>query len=263
MKRWKTKVLLISLLCGALYCAYERYDFFRLRELAITPIGILPDSTIWRSVPALAVRFWPSFFFKGREFVSKIDGYYPVELKVRPSGWGKFSVSISPLEPMLYVSWNSNMWLLSTNGRMWPANLPSNTRVKGMILPEKPILAWDSGLPMPIDPQRQKGEIYPSSLPLAKIKKWYEAVEKIGWEDDIYCILAKRIDGRPVVQMLIGSSDNITSEVVVKEDTSDWASIAAALYEVFPESGSRIPNGMVVNATFSDMKFTVTSRDNR
>jgi hypothetical protein len=98
---------------------------------------------------------------------------------------------------------------------------------------------------------------------MAKIKKWYEAIEKIGWEDDIYCILAKRIDGRPVVQLLTGSSENITSEVVVKEDTTGWASIAAALYEVFPEAGSRIPNGMVVNATFTDMKFTVTSRDIR
>jgi hypothetical protein len=263
MRKWKARLLLFSLICGALYFVQERYDFFRLRELEIVPAGVLSDMVVWRSVPRSSERFWPSLSLERRQFVKSIEGFYPVVVKLKTVGWGRYRISIEPLEPLLYVSWNSNMWLLSKNGRMWPANLPSNAKVKGMLFPEKPILAWDSELAMPIDPDRQSGEIYPSSLPMAKIKKWYEAIEKIGWQNDIYCVLAKKVDGKPVVQLLVGAPDGILSEIIVKEDTSDWEWLAAALEKVFPEAGSSVPNGLVVNATFTDMKFIVTSRDNR
>jgi len=248
-------------MCGFLYFVEQRYDFFRLQEIEIVPVGVIPDSVIWDAVPGSAEHFWPSLFLSGRDFTGRVENFLPVQLSVKVAGWGRYRVSITPLEPMLYVSWRSNMWLLSRNGRMWPANHPANIVVKGMVFPERPILAWDSGLALPIDPERQKGDIFPSSLPMAKIKKWYDEIERIGWGDDIYCVLAKKVDGRPVVQLLLGSGEKISSEIVVKEDTSDWASLAAALSEVFG-SGSRVPNGLVVNATFTD-KFTVTSRDNR
>jgi hypothetical protein len=260
MKR-KVVLLLFSFICGALYFAEIRYDFFRLRELEIIPTGALPEMIVWGSVPGSTERFWPSLVLNKRIFVRRIEGFFPVEVKFEVKGWGRCRVSIKPLEPILYVSWRSKMWLLSKNGRMWPADLPSNSTVKGMVFPDKPILAWDSGLAMPIDPERQSGEIYPSSLPMRKIGKWYETIEKIGWKDDIYCVLAKKINGRPVVQLLLGSGDSTASEIIVKEDTSDWLSLASALEHVFSGMNSKVPKGYVVNATLADMKFTVKSRD--
>jgi hypothetical protein len=48
---------------------------------------------------------------------------------------------------------------------------------------------------------------------------------------------------------------------VLKEDTENWASLAAALGKVFPGTGSTVPKGLAVNATYADgMTFTVTSR---
>jgi hypothetical protein len=264
VRKWKSRLLLLSFLCGVLYFAYERYDCFRLKELEITPAGVLPDNMVWQSVPGSSEHFWPSLLFTRRKFVRKIEASYPVKIKLKMTGWGKYRVSIEPLKPMLYVSWNSRMWLLSTNGRMWPADLQSNLSVRGMTLPEKPILAWDSGLSLPIDTDNQGGEIFQSSLPVAKIKKWYDMIEKIGWEDDIYCVLAKKIDGRPVVQLLLGAGDETRSEVVLKEDTSYWSQVAAALRKVFPGAKTTVPKGLVVNATFADnMTFTVTSMDIR
>jgi hypothetical protein len=260
MKR-KAGLLLFSFICGALYFAETRYDFFRLRELEIAPTGALPDAVIWSSVPGPSERFWPFLALNKRTYVRGIVGFFPVEIKLAVKGWGRYRVSIKPLEPILYVSWRSRMWLLSKNGRMWPANLQSNATVKGMVFPDKPILAWDSGLAMPIDPERQSGEIYPSSLPMKKIDKWYETIEKIGWKDDIYCVLAKKINGRPVVQILLGSGGGAASEIIVKEDASDWLSLALALEHVFPGMGRKVPKGYVVNATLADMKFTVKSSD--
>jgi hypothetical protein len=264
MRKWKAKLLMLSLLCGVFYFVQERYDCFRLRGLEITPRGILPDTTVWQSLPRAAERFWMSLFWERGKFVKGIEGAYPVGIKLKVTGWGRYKISIEPLKPMLYVSWNSNMWFLSDNGRMWRTDLPSNTSVKGLRLPEKPILAWDSGLAMPIDLETQGGGICRSSLPLAKIKKWYDTLEKVGWEKDVYCLLAKKIDGRPVVQLLLGSGDGLSGEVVFKEDTANWMPVAAALTRVYGGAGSIVPKGLVVNATFTDsMTFTVTSRDYR
>jgi hypothetical protein len=166
-------------------------------------------------------------------------------------------VTVSPLEVFIGVTWNGQHWWLSENGRMWRANLPSGAKVKGLVYPNRPILAWDSQLALPIDPERGAGEIYPSSLPLVKIKKWYESLDRIDWKDDIYCLIAKKIDGRQVVQMLLGTEERITGEVIVKEDTADWLPLAAAIDRLY---AGGIPRGVRINATFADMKFTVSDR---
>jgi hypothetical protein len=142
---------------------------------------------------------------------------------------------------------------------MWLATLPASVSVKGLVYPDKPILAWDSNLPLPIDPERQMGDIYPSSLPVEKIKRWYETVGRIAWNKDIYCLMAKKIDGRPVVQILLGSAERVTGEILVKEDASDWLSLAAALENIYPTASGGVPPGLTINATY-DMRFTVSER---
>lgn len=259
-KKWKLRVLFLSLLCGALYFANQRYDCFRLQNLEITPGGILSDSVIWEAVPAAAHGFWPSMIWESRNFARRIENFYPVAVELKPTGWGRYRVIVKPLDVMIYVSWNSRMWLLSSNGRMWLANLPANTRISGLVLPEKPILSWDSGLPIPIDPERQGGDIYPSSLPLVKINRWYDTIAKTNWYPDTYCLLAKKVDGKPVVQILLGRENAITGEIIVKDDTANWLAVAEAVAKIFPQGEYKASPGMIINATFSELKFTVSKK---
>ena len=261
VRRWKVRFLLLGFLCGVLYFTEQRFNFFRLRSLEITPPGVVADSVVWQAIPKSAEAFWLSLVFSREGFAKKIEGFLPVEVRVRIRGWGRYRISLSPLETFLYVSWRSRMWLLSTNGRMWLANLPSSARVKGLATPKEPILVWDEALALPIDPEGQEGDIYPSSLPVAKITKWYDMIKKIGWHDDVYCLIAKKIDGKPVVQLLFGSENGVTGEVILQEGTTNWMSLAKALSELYPDAKHKIPPGLVVNATFSDMKFTVTDRN--
>ncbi|MDR3076494.1 MAG: hypothetical protein LBU26_04255, partial [Synergistaceae bacterium] len=187
----------------------------------------------------------------------------PVSVKLKVTGWGKYRMTVAPLDILLAVSWNSKIWWLSTGGMMWPATLSASEKVKGLSFPNKPILAWDAQLPLPIDSERQMGDIYPSSLPMAKIKKWYDTIDRIEWNKDIYCLMAKKIEGRQVVQILLGSENRITGEIVVKEDASDWLSLAAALKNknIYPGASGEVPMGLSVNATYADMKFTVSERE--
>jgi hypothetical protein len=178
------------------------------------------------------------------------------------AGWGKYKVTVAPLDIFIAVTWDSKLWWMSSDGKMWLANLPSSVRVKGLVYPDKPILSWDSELPTPIDPERQIGDIYLSSLPIAKIKKWYDTIEKIDWNKDIYCLMAKKIDGNQVVQILLGNKELITGEIILKEDASDWLSLAAALEKkgIYSGASGGFPPGLTINATYADMTFSVSER---
>ncbi len=71
-KKWKGKLLLLSILCGVLYFVDQRYDFFRLRSLEIVPGGVLPEAAIWEAIPRQAESFWPSLFLSGRDFKRRV-----------------------------------------------------------------------------------------------------------------------------------------------------------------------------------------------
>jgi hypothetical protein len=258
-RKWGRYIVLLSILCGAVYFGELRYGFFRLREIEISG-EVIPSEAIWQAVPRNAENFWPSLFLGRIGFESSITNYYPVSMKLKVVGWGKYRVTIDPLDIFLGVSWNSQHWWLSTIGRMWLSTLPAADRVNGIQYPDRPILSWDSQLPLPIDPEKQMGDIFPSSLPIAKITRWYDTIDRIYWKDDIYCLFAKKIDGRQVVQILLGSEKRITGEIVVKEDASDWLSLAAALENIYPSASGGVPEGLSINATYTDMKFTVSER---
>ena len=262
--KWRRYVVFISIVCGFIYYAELRYSFFRLREIEVTPGNVIPEDVIRQAFPRSAARFWPLLIAENRSFEKGITNYYPVSVRLSITGWGRYRLTVTPLEIFIAVSWNSNMWWLSADGRIWLANLPAAARVNGLAYPDRPILAWDSQLPLPVDQERLVGDIFPSSLPMPKIKKWYDTIDKIEWKNDIYCMIAKRIDGRQVVQILLGDAERITGEIVVKEDASDWLSLAAALKKqnIYPVASGETPMGLSVNATFANMKFTVSERGN-
>ncbi|MDR1508800.1 MAG: hypothetical protein LBS53_04110 [Synergistaceae bacterium] len=258
--RWKRYILIASVLCGVFYFAEARYCFFRMHNIEITPGNVIPEEVVWQALPKNVEDFWPLLFFCESAFEKRIMDYYPVSVDMEVVGWGRYKVSIAPLDIFLAVSWNSEHWWLSSNGRMWRATLPAGAMVKGIAFPTRPILAWDSRLPVPIDLEHQRRDIYPSSLPMVKIAKWYDTIDRIKWKNDIYCLMVKKIEGRQMVQILLGDSDRITGELIVKDDASDWLSLAAALENIYPSALGGVPHGLIINATYTDMTFTVLEK---
>jgi hypothetical protein len=247
-------------LCGALYFTEARYRFFRMQNIEITPGNVIPEEVIWQALPKNVEDFWPLLFFCESGFEKRVMDYYPVSVDIAVEGWGRYRVDVAPLDIFLAVSWNSEHWWLSSNGRMWRATLPAGAIVKGVTFPNRPILAWDSRMPVPLDPEQQRCDIYTSSLPMAKIARWYDTIDRIGWKNDIYCLMAKKIEGRQMVHIMLGGPDRITGELVVKDDASDWLSLAAALENIYPSASGGVPQGLVINATYTNMTFTVLEK---
>jgi hypothetical protein len=239
-----------------------RYGFFRLRELELTTGRVIPEEIIWQALPREAVDFWPYLIFKGDVFTEGVTDYYPVSMKLSFSGWGKYKLTVEPLDIFLSVSWDSDFWYLSFDGKMWRANLPAAVTVKGLKRPTLPALDWDSQLPVPIDAEQQKGDIYKSNLPMEKIKKWYDTIEKIYWHKNIYRILAGKMEGRRIVSILLGGEERVSGEILMKDDASDWLSVAAALENIYPSASGGLPAGLVVNATYENDKMIVSEKGN-
>lgn len=254
------KLLLISFVIGIIYFLNVRYAVFRLRGVEILPGNAVPDAVIWEMIPQEAEEFWPFMLLGGSSYKRSVERFYPVEVSVQLVGWGRFAVFVEPLDVFATVSWNGMLWHLSESGRMWLTSLPINVQVKGVRYPDTPVLVWDAGLPIPIDPENQGGDVYRSSLAIEKIKGWYETLSKTNWRDDIYCLIAKKVEGRPVVHVLFGDDERITAEIILKEDTVNWLDLAAAMNEIFPNAEYKLPPGKIINATFADMKFTVTNK---
>lgn len=259
-RRWRIKLIFLCFIAGALCYLSERYDVFRVRGIDVVPGGILTGSVIWDALPDSVERFWPSMIFGSRDFIRAIESFYPVRMSVALSGWGEIRVDIEPLRVFAFVSWNSRKWMLSEDGRMWLANLPANAVVKGIDYPDSPILAWDASMPIPIDPERQGGDIYAASLNIDNIKNWYSTIDKTSWRGKIYCLMAKKIEGRPSVQALFGSEGSITTEIILRDDAKNWEDLATAMRKIFPEDEYMHAPGKIINANFSDMKFTVTDK---
>jgi hypothetical protein len=258
---WKKPLIIFSFFCGILYFAEMRYDFFRLREMEITPAGVIPEEIIWQAMPRRAVDFWPYLIFNGDVFAKRVMDFYPVSMKLSFAGWGKYKLTVEPLDVFLSVSWNSKFWLLSSDGMMWQANLPAAVMVKGLKYPTRPTLVWDSQMPAPIDAEQRKGDIYTSALPIEKIQKWYNAIEKISWHKNIYRISAGKSEGRRVVRILLGAEGRISGEITMKDDASDWLSITKALEKKYPSASGGLPAGLVVDATYANGIMSVLDKE--
>jgi hypothetical protein len=46
----------------------------------------------------------------------------------------------------------------------------------------------------------------------------------------------------------------------MKDDASDWLSIAAALENIYPSASGGLPAGLVVNATYKNWTMTVSEQ---
>jgi hypothetical protein len=228
-----------------------------MHSIEIMPGNIIPEEILWQALPKNVKNFWPLLLLDESGFKRRVMDYYPVSVDIAVLRWGEYRVSVAPLDIYLPVSWNSEHWWLSSNGRMWRANLPAGAMVKGMAFPDRPILTWDSQMPVPIDPERQTRDIYPSNLPMARINKWYDTIDRIRWKDDIYCLMIKKKERSQVVHIMLGSSELITSEILVKEDASEWLPLAAAIENLYPSSAGGVPPGLIINATYDDKKFIV------
>ena len=96
----KFLIILCALAAGLLAAAEARFAVSRVSLIEQRPVNALPQYVLWGTIPSERERFWPSFWLHRKEYKALIEAYYPVEIDVSLTGWGKFLVSARPLVPV-------------------------------------------------------------------------------------------------------------------------------------------------------------------
>ena len=255
---WKRRLLLLGLLCGLFYALEGKTHAFRLLALRTVPSGVLPEALAWEIVPGSAQRFWPLLLLHRGDIERSLGERYPVTARMRLSGWGEFSVQVTPLQPQLRLHWQDQVWLVDADGRIWKANLHQNTQVRGLRIPQGPLVYWGAGMPPPLSGAELRGDVSSSSVSVAQIQGWLQALDGLSWLGVLDALSVRREDGTTRLLASFRRGDLRVRLLLPTEDHM-WPQLLAALETLWSQSP---PGGgqLLVDATYKD-RIIVRSED--
>lgn len=259
-KKWKKgRIILFFLIAGFLYGLEQRYHVFRVANISYVPDNILEQDMVWRAMPEKAAVFWPILFWRSDVLKSEIEHYYPVHVDLKSVGWGKFRLNVIPLEPYIKVYWSGMTWYLSDEGKIWRVSLGANALVHGIESPKRPLLVWGKDMPIPINMDKQRGDITQSSLPVQRIKSWYHELDRLGWNEKINRVTAIRSEGRFVLKLEFKTLFEKKMVIMINDDPAEWQSISQAVSAIQKDRSVRSED-LFIDTTYKG-KLIVRSRD--
>lgn len=252
-------MILFFLIAGFLYGLEQRYHLFRVADISYVPDNVLVQDMVWHAMPEKAEVFWPILLWRSDVLKSEIEHYYPVSAHFKSVGWGKFRLDVIPLEPFIKVYWSGVTWYLSDEGKIWRVSLGANALVHGITSPKRPLLVWGKEMPIPINMDKQRGDITQSSLPIQRIKAWYYEFDRLGWNEKIYRVTATRSEGRTILKLEFKTLSEKKMVIIVNDDPVGWQSISQAVSEIQRDRAVRSED-LFIDTTYKG-KLIVRSRD--
>ncbi|MCE5202524.1 MAG: hypothetical protein LLF78_08455 [Synergistaceae bacterium] len=248
----KICLILAALVAGSLIAVESRYAVFRLRDIEVSPQGILPQHAIWGTLSSAQERCWPFFWVLRGSYEGLIEKYYPVDIKLFLSGWGRVTMKVFPLKPAFMMYWGGRFWYVSTGGKVWQASLVENKFVPEEAVRSLPILSWGSDRITPIDLTADHGNVLSSSLPIPRILKWYENLNSIGWSHSVKFIQAGVKEGQPVVRLIFYNQVGESGvDMLFTDDPAEWHASALAVKKIYQDP-KKIPPGISIDTTYKD-----------
>ena len=257
-RRWKGRVLLLGLLAGLFFSVEGKIHLLRLVSLRTLPSGVFSETLAWDLVSGTEQRFWPLLWLRRGDFERRLESRYPLTAWMRLSGWGAFTLQVTPLRPRLRFFWQNQVWLADAEGRVWKANLRENTRVRGLRPPGSPMVYWEEGMPPLLSGGDLQGDVAATSLPLEEIQKWVVEMDRLTWLGTLEALAVRREDG---TVRILGSYRKGQQRIrlLLPEERADWGRIFGAL-EVLWSRESQAGSRLLVDATYKD-RIIVRSDD--
>ncbi len=249
----KFLIILCALAGGLIFAAEARFAVSRISLIEQTPADALPQYVLWGTIPSARERFWPLFWLHRNEYKELIEAFYPVEVNISLTGWGKFRVSSSPLVPVYRVYWGGRFWHLSAEGKLWLSSLAENRLIDASAAGKRPLLAWGADRATPIDMADHNGNVFKSSLPLARISRWYAQIGALKLAPHVKYVQAGVKEGSPVVRLILykpGSGEN-GAQLLLPDDAEKWAEAVLAIKKLYgaPEN---MPPDILIDCTYKE-----------
>lgn len=249
-KRLKVLLLTLSLAGGILAAAEGRYAIFRLYGIDIDPGGILSEQVVWGTIKPDHEKIWMLFWISKDEYCTNIKSYYPVNLRMELSGWGRFRLEVLPLEPAFRMYWGGKFWYVAADGRTWLSLLKENTFISSEKADDLPLLSWSTDRPTPLDLSGNHGNVFFSSLPIDKIFLWYDNLNALGWSKKVKFIQAGSRNGKDVVRLIFYDQDGGNGvNIMFLDDPEEWQTAGLAIKKIYPDI-SKISSNVFIDTTY-------------
>lgn len=251
-KKLKLFLIVVSLAGGILAAAESRYAFLRLYGIEIDPRGMIPENAVWGTVSPAQEKMWPLLWLSKEKYCDNIESYYPVNLRMELSGWGKFRLEVLPLEAAFRMHWAGKFWYVSADGRTWLSSLRENSFISSEKADALPMLSWSADRETAVDLSGDRGNVFVSGLPIDKVQLWYENLKVLGWSDRVKFIQAGFREGRYLVRLILFDPEgNSGASIILPDDPKEWQTSGLAIKKLYPDVSKISPN-VLIDATYKD-----------
>ncbi len=249
-KKIKFYLLIFAFAAGILAASESRYVVFRLTDITAEPSAILSQHVIWGTVTPKQEKCWPLFWLSTKSYCRLIEDYYPVDLRMKLSGFGKFKLEVKPLDPVFKLYWGGKFWYASHDGKVWLTSLEINRFVDSDAVNSLPVLSWSTDRTTPLQISEKHGNVYRSSLPIEHILKWYENVKALGWNKKVKFIQAGIIEGKAVVRLIFYDKTGGNGvNVMFVDDPELWQEAGLAVKKIYPDFTNISPD-LFIDTTY-------------
>ena len=251
-KKLKFWGIVLIMMLGVLVAIESRYAIFRINDIQISANRIVPDNAMWGITTGTEEKFWPVYWIVRAKHERLIEAYFPVDITIRLVGWGKFYVDCVPIVPAYKMYWGGKYWYLSPSGKVWLATLGENKYIASDKAEKIPVLSWSSDRPSPVDLSVRRGNIMPSSLPVTRVKKWYENIELLGWNNHVKFVKAEIREGSPVVKLVFSRPDGGNgTEIMFADEPLHWYEAGLAVKKLYPNL-TKVSQEIFIDTTYKD-----------
>lgn len=246
----KVLAVLLAITVGFIVAAEGRFAFMRIGNIRVVPPQALPQYAVWGTLSPMQEYFWPDFWFSKGDYEGLLEAYYPVNVHTEIEGWGRFKLEAQPLVPIYKVYWGGKFWYLSEDGKLWSSSLPENKILAEHRAESLPTLAWGADRATPIDISSASGNVFISSLPVNKIKGWYDMAEKLEWTKNVKFIQAGMREGSPVVRIIFYTAGGANgAQLVLPDDPKRWYETGSAVKKLYGGI-SNLPADLMIDCTY-------------
>lgn len=263
VRKWLILFLFTAFLAGGFLQLEERFQLLRLRSVDIKPQGILPNRVVWNRITKSEKRFWPLLLIQRRELAENIMESVPARVFMGISGWGRFTMKVTPLTPWFMVFWNGSEWYLSLDGRIWSVHHTMNSVTLHQEPQEGPILVWTESMYDLVSTPSHKmtfDSVMMSKAPVENLKTWKTRLQDLGFYGLTDSITVLQNDGKLYLELLVRRAPQ-TIRVLVPASSGEWGHIFPAVREIL-EQARAVGRDLFIDATYSGkiLVRTETSR---
>ncbi|GEM_PF-1709063 len=249
---WKFWLICIALIVGILFRSEQRYQIFRVRDIAIQPEDQVLERIVWEEIPERYIGFWPGLLMKEDYFCRKVEERLPVKSKLTLNGFGNFRFTSEPLEITGHVSWNRKQWFISAEGYAWSEDLDTGALL--FDTKKETHLNWVIGDGcvdlLNEDNLSDRRQVLIATFPVKELGKWSDGLKNYKWFPYISRIQIHKQGGQFILTLGLDIYTN-DIKLVLRGSDFPWHEHIDALKKIIPEF-PQLGKSVQIDATYNN-----------